>query len=241
MNCTHPLRDENLAQGYCAVCPARTLGVCSVLTPELLQNLLSCGVSKTYDAGTDLLAQGEDARSVFSIQEGVVMLSRSTADGRRQVLSFLSSGDFIGLSQASEYPFTARATTMVKACKFPSDAFTRLVESAPVMARELLARASETLMRDQEHTVLLGCKNANERIASFLLLMSDRAGARGDSRDTIFLPMTRADIADYLGLTTETVSRGITALKTRNIIRLLPHSAVRIVQRELLERIAEAS
>lgn len=198
--------------------------------------MAAVAATKTCLPGETLVFEGDPANHVFNITDGVAMLTRLLADGRRQVLGFLFKGDFLGLAQGAVYGYTVQALTTVRVCSFPNAAFRRLLVSSPYLEHELLSRASDELRVAQSHITLLGRKTASERVASFLLYIAEREAEMGGSPDIIFLQMTRADIADYLGLTTETVSRVISALKRQRIIELLPHSAVRILDKAQLER-----
>jgi CRP/FNR family transcriptional regulator len=202
--------------------------------------MASVTATKTYLAGENLVLEGDAANYVFNITEGVVMLTRLLTDGRRQVLGFLFKGDFLGLAQGSDYGCTVQALTTVRVCRFPNSSFRRFLLKTPELEQELLSRASDELRAAQTHITLLGRKTATERVASFLLYIADREAALGGSPDIAFLPMTRADIADYLGITTETVSRVISAMKRQGVIQLLPHGAVRINDHHQLEKAAMA-
>lgn len=212
----------------CSECAAREISICRVLPHPGLRQMADVAATKTYVAGETIAFEGDSAHHVFNITDGVVMLTRLLSDGRRQVLGFLFKGDFLGLAQGAEYGCSIHALTTVRVCRFPTSVFRRFLLQTPELEEELLSRASDELRAAQTHIMLLGRKTATERVASFLLYMAEREATLGGSPDLAFLPMTRADIADYLGLTTETVSRVVSALKRQRVIQLLPHSAVRI-------------
>jgi len=136
---------------------------------------------------------------------------------------------------------SAEALTETHVCRFPRLAFRKLMTAMPVLEHKLLALAESELATAQEQILLLGRKTAMERIASFLLLQSERCRARGMAANPIPLPMTRAEVADYLGLTIETVSRCFTKLRKLEVIGLLAADRVEIKQPDRLRHLAEAA
>ncbi len=223
----------------CEACSARTISICKVLPHPELRRLADCGSVKSYAPGEHLIREGDASNNVFNITDGMVMLFRLLSDGRRQVLGFLLKGDFIGLTAGAEYDIGVLAMTRVQVCRFPRLPFRRLLLETPLLEQELLARASDELLSARTHLTLLGRKTAMERVCSFLLHLADREARLGGAPDLLFLPMTRTDIADYLGLTTETVSRSMSFLKRLKAVQLLDHGAVRILQRSQLVSLSE--
>ncbi|MGE0254876.1 MAG: cyclic nucleotide-binding domain-containing protein [Alphaproteobacteria bacterium] len=189
--------------------------------------------------GTDIFGEGEPAGALYNLTGGTVKLYKLLPDGRRQITGFLFPGDFLGLAMNEAYAHTAEAVGDVTLCRFPRGRFEGLLERLPRLEHRLLEMASNELAQAQDQMLLLGRKTATEKIASFLLLLSRRQAARGEPASPVRLPMGRADIADYLGLTVETVSRCFTALKTGGPIRLLTSSAVELRDRAALEALAE--
>jgi CRP/FNR family transcriptional regulator len=162
------------------------------------------------------------------------------ADGRRHVAGFLHAGDFLGISVDDEQAFSAEAVEEAQLCWFPRTRFDDFVEDHSSMERELYRLAAHELAAAQQQLVLLGRKTATERIATFLLNLakrSERISVADCSQ--VRLPMSRSDIADFLGLTKETVSRVFSALRRNRVIRLKAVDEVEIVDRELLEHLAE--
>jgi CRP/FNR family transcriptional regulator, anaerobic regulatory protein len=179
---------------------------------------------------------------VFTLTRGALKLYKLLADGRRQVTGFLHPGDFLGISVDDEHAFSAEALEESQLCWFPRNRFDDFVEEQPAMERELYRMAAHELAAAQQQFVLLGRKTASERLASFLLLLAERAElSNGVGAGMVRLPMSRSDIADYLGLTKETVSRVISALKRERIIRLETLEVIQILARERLEQLAEAA
>jgi CRP/FNR family transcriptional regulator len=186
------------------------------------------------DAGETLFRQGDPALSVFTLTEGMLKTYKILPDGRRQVTGFHMPGDFVGTSVDETHAFTAEAVEDCRICAFPVRRFDDFVEDHQPMERELYIGAARELAQAQQQMVLLGRKTASERIASFFLALSDRSKAV----DVVSLPMSRSDIADYLGLTKETVSRVLSDLKGSRVIRLQAIDRVEILERPRLKQIA---
>jgi CRP/FNR family transcriptional regulator len=231
--------DTSSCLEICEACSARETSICHVLPHPELRRLADSAAVSSYTSGEILVFEGQAANHVFNITEGVVMLFKLLSDGRRQVLGFLFKGDFLGLTGGADYSFSVQALTHVQVCRFPKPSFHRLLLETPRLEEELLSRASDELISARAHLTLLGRKTAIERVSSFLLYMADRDARLGGAPNLAFLPMTRADMADYLGLTTETVSRVISAFKRQGTIQLLAHGGVRLLQPERLKAMAE--
>jgi CRP/FNR family transcriptional regulator len=236
---TAPANDATCPK-VCEACSARAFSICSVLPHPELRRLADCSAVRAFEPRAELVREGDAAEHVFNITEGMVMLYRLLADGRRQVLGFLLKGDFLGLTAGAAYDIGVSALTPVRVCRFPRPAFRRLLLETPQLEEELLSRASDELLAARAHLTLLGRKTAIERVTSFLLHLADRQVRLGGSPDLIELPMTRTDIADYLGLTPETVSRSLSMLKRLKAIQTIGTDAVRLLKRSMLEDLAEA-
>jgi CRP/FNR family transcriptional regulator, anaerobic regulatory protein len=187
--------------------------------------------------GETLFREGDAARHHFKLVTGATRTCKLLADGRRYIGGFSLRGDFLGLESDDTYRFTVEAVSDVTLMRYLRAAVERLVEEEPRLGRRLLDLLSNSLSIAQAQMMLLGRKNAIERIASFLLAMSEREG----DHDRISLPMTRADIADHLGLTTETVSRIFTALRTSRFIELVETNQVVISRPDALADLADAA
>jgi CRP/FNR family transcriptional regulator len=235
-------RLEPLPQGHpCQGCEVRDKAVCGVLDCARLEEFRNLGWTLRLAPGQALFHEGDPATRVFTLTRGALKLYKLLADGRRQVTGFLHPGDFLGISVDDEHAYSAEALEDSQVCWFPRSRFDDFVEDEATMERELYRMAAHELAAAQQQFVLLGRKTATERLASFLLLLAPRAeqSAAGLGR-TVRLPMSRSDIADYLGLTKETVSRVISALKRDRVIRLKALDAVEILDRDRLEQLAEA-
>lgn len=222
----------------CAACDARERTVCAALEPQELAELARILTEAEVPAHGTLFREGEPAEHVMNITRGAVKLYRLLADGRRQILGFRFAGDFIGLTAGAEYAYSAEALTATRLCRFPRRRLEALRERLRRIDRRLLELSIDELVATQEHLVLLGRKDAEERLVSFLLLLGQAQVRRGEPGEPIVLPMSRGDIADYLGLTIETVSRTFTALRRRGVIALDDTTHVRVLDRAAAEALA---
>lgn len=219
----------------CADCDVREMTLCAPLDGAEMRRL--CGLLQRveFGDGDTIIDEGEPADHVFNVTGGVVRLFRLLADGRRTVTGFLFPGDFLGLTNRETYLNSAEALSDVSLCRFPRTKLENLFTDIPKLEHRMLGMASNDLAAASDQMVLLGRKSAGEKIASFLINLSDRQVARGVAADPVLVPMTRSDIADYLGLTTETVSRTFTQLKVKSLIRLEAGGKVVLVDRDALE------
>lgn len=226
-------------QSPCAACSVRDLALCNVLESDELSLLASIVTSLEVPARKPIIDEGEDAHYLFNVTGGAVKLFKLLADGRRQVTGFLFPGDFVGIAMNETYAYSAEAVNAVKLCRFPRQKLEELLDRFPHLEKRLLGMASNELAQAQDQMLLLGRKTAKEKLCSFLVTLSKRAERRGEDPGPIFVPMSRADIGDYLGLTTETVSRTFTNLKRDGVIRLREGGMVEIPDFDLLEELAE--
>ncbi len=223
----------------CDACTVRELTLCAALEEPELVEMAAIVTTMELGPGDPLFDEAEPAEHVFNVTAGAVKVYKLLADGRRQMTGFLFSGDFLGLANQETYAYSAEAITHTTLCRFPRRKLERLLERYPKMEHRLLAMASHELAAAQEQMLLLGRKTAREKSASVPLMLSRRATQRGQAGDPVSVPMSRNDIGDYLGLTTETVSRTFTQLKQGGIITLLQGGKVALADRARLEDIAE--
>jgi CRP/FNR family transcriptional regulator len=223
----------------CSACAVRDRSLCAALEEPELAEMAAIVTTMELAPGDPLFDEAEPAEHTFNVTAGAVKVYKLLADGRRQMTGFLFSGDFLGLANQETYAYSAEAITHTVLCRFPRRKLELLLEKYPNMEHRLLSMASHELAAAQEQMLLLGRKSAREKIASFLLMLSRRATQRGQDGDPVSVPMSRNDIGDYLGLTTETVSRTFTQLKQGGIIALIQGGKVALSDRARLEDIAE--
>lgn len=225
--------------GLCESCRVRGVAICRALEPNALEELAALATRIAVPPGKLIFEEGEPASYLFTLVEGVIKLYKELSDGRRQITGFLVPGDFLGLAHFASYAYSAEAVTEVALCRFPRESFLRFMERHPALERELLSRASSELASAQEQMLLLGRKSAKERVASFLLSFARRQ-ATGEGA-VVALPMSRSDIADYLGLTIETVSRSFRAVVDEGLIQLTDRHHYRVLQPDRLRQVAAVS
>lgn len=217
----------------------RPVSFCRKLSPDTLTDLRQMGKQITLSPGQTLFFEGDEVQRVFMISEGALKLFALLGDGRRQVTGFMFPGDFLGISIEDEHAFSAEALEQVELWSFSRKRFGEFCERHPQVERELFHLAAHELAAAQQQMVLLGRKNAAERLASFLLsLLCRRERLTGQEESVVALPMNRLDIADYLGLTKETVSRMIAQLRDKRLIRLASQNRVEILDREGMSDLA---
>jgi CRP/FNR family transcriptional regulator len=233
-----PCLNPNASSG-CAGCRVRLISVCAVLAPDELLALEAMAGDTAFAAKETLFIQGEEADAVYTITAGMARLYKLLPDGRRQIVGFALPGDFLGLAMRERYGFSADAVEPIVACRFSRSAYSAFVDARPHLLRRLHEFATHELTLAQDQMMLLGRRTAEEKLVSFLLHMRDRWARLGRASVTVPLPMSRQDIADFLGLTIETVSRTFTKLAKDKAIAIVP-DGVRLMNLERLETLAAA-
>jgi len=239
---TRPLvLDPDGAADPCARCGVRASSVCDAIPTSDLARLSAAAVTGHAAPGSSFIDEGEPATAFFNITGGTAKLYKLLPDGRRQIVGFVGVGHFLGLAVSDTYAFTAEAMEPVKYCRFSRASLRRLLDDFPAMEKKLLAVASNELVAAQEQMLLLGRKTARERVASFLMAQARLGVVCMAPRSHFTLPMTRGDIADYLGLSIETISRTLTKLRTEGLSEFSGATDIVVKNRMAMERIADAS
>lgn len=189
------------------------------------------GVHVSYSAGEEVHGEGEPAIYGYRILTGVVRTFRVLPDGRRQVEGFHFSGDVFSMELGTVYELSAEAVSDTKILVMKRSLIDSLLQHDPAVGRELLMWTYQTLARAREQMTLLGRKSASEKVASFLLQL-ETVG------DAVTIPMCRSDIADYLGLTVETVSRVLAQLERTEAIELPSSRKIKVHSRARLSMLA---
>jgi CRP/FNR family transcriptional regulator len=188
---------------------------------------------------TVIFVEGTAADTLFEVQSGAVLLYKVLLDGRRQITGFAYPGDLFGLSGHEDYSYSAQSTGAVRLFAVSRARFNNARSSRPGFDARLFAAIGEDLRRAQDHILLLGRKTAIERLSSFFLGIWQQTGATEmPPSPIVHLPISRGDMADYLGLTVETISRTLAELKDRKIIRLRTKDDVEILDLDALEDMA---
>jgi CRP/FNR family transcriptional regulator len=212
--------------------------VCGAIEDADMGQLAALAVVTEVDGGRIFIEEGESAESFFNITSGTGKVFKLLPDGRRQITGFLGPGDFLGLAVSATYGFSAEAAGPVRFCRFSRTKLRKVLIDFPNLQQRLLELAATELMAAQEQMLLLGRKTARERLASFLLMRLGQGPACAGQHDRITLTMTRSDIADYLGLTIETVSRTLSRLRVERMIEIPSISDLVILNRTALEKLA---
>lgn len=208
-----------------------------VANPAQRSALASMGVVSRYERNSTIFSEGEAAEYSYKIVSGAVRLSKMMSDGRRQVAEFALAGDFIGLDWLDEHSMTAEALNDVQLICYTRGRLERLGDENREVRAELFSTLRHNLWAAQNHLVILGRQAALERVASFLVQLMSRG--RNLDRASIDIPMTRQDIADYLGLTIETVCRMLTRLKQGRVIDIPDRHTITVRNLVALKRAAQ--
>ena len=225
--------------GRCSACAVRSLSICGALDQADLLEFERIARHVHLAPNEALFTAGQVASSVHNLTAGVARLYKLLPDGRRQVIGFALPGDFLGTMPSDRYSFSADAVEVVSACRLPAEAFAHFIEQRPHFLLRINEFAARELMMAREQMLLLGRRTAEEKVAAFLIGWRERLAHIGDERQTIALPMSRQDIADYLGLTIETVSRTLTRFE-REMMLVIVRGGVRLLDSKRAEALAAA-
>ena len=222
------------SQGFAPALEQRTAAAISrrpTIECALCDAFDDAAMTQVFAAGRELCRQSEPSYKVYRIRSGAVASYRLFADGRRQVMSFHLPGDFIGLEAGVEYGSTAVVLTNATVEVMRRSELSDLAAADPALARALWTVCIQAFHRSEEHALVLARNGAVERVAAFLVEFACRAG----KGCTFELPMTRQDLADYLGLTIHTVSRTLSQLEASGLIEARSSRQVRLLQPGCLE------
>ena len=224
----------------CRACEARHKGMCGALTADELTRFARSTHKARHAPGDELVGESLPTASYANVMRGVVKLTKGLEDGRQQVVGLQFAPDFLGRLFSDASAVTAEAASDVELCVSPRDALERMIADSPALEHRLMQQTLRELDEARDWMVTLGRKDAAGKVASFLLLIAEHGDPeRAPGTPVQFnLPLSRGDIADFLGLTIETVSRQLTRLRTGGTIRLdgLRHVVVTDIDR--LRRLA---
>lgn len=203
----------------CLACEARHGGVCGALSADQLVILNKLSTRKRVDSGVELFGESQQTSSYANIISGVVKLTKMMSDGRQQIVGLQFAPDFLGRPFRPDRGTTADAATEVNICSFPKTVIERMIKDTPELEHKLLEQTLKELDEARDWMLTLGRKTASEKVASFLHLIATHIDPEHEAGSIRFdLPLTRSDIADFLGLTIETVSRQMTKLRKDEVI-----------------------
>jgi len=221
----------------CAICKIRSYSFCRCLHDDQLKIFSGISTEKEFKDKETVFLQQEDSKHLYNITKGNIKIYKLLSDGRIQIIGFLYPGDFFGSYKKGKYNYSAEAIGDVRLCVFKQEMLDNYLEKNMNLAKELLHMTSHELTLAQDRIGVLGKMKANERVAKFILNISEQRARIGWQNNPVSLPMIRQDIADYLGLTLETVSREITRFKTSNLIKVMNAKQIFIVDKEKLANI----
>ena len=223
----------------CQSCEARHRGMCGVLNPAELVELARHTHKARHAPGSELIGDSTEIRSYANVMKGVVKLSKVLEDGRQQLVGLQFAPDFLGRLFATENAVTAEAASEVDLCVVPKRALETLMTDNPALEHRLMQQTLRELDEARDWMVTLGRKTAQEKVASFLYLIASHADPTHLKETVRFeLPLSRADIADFLGLTIETVSRQMTKLRQSGAIHIENNRHVDVTDIERLRALA---
>ncbi|MCA3423567.1 MAG: helix-turn-helix domain-containing protein [Roseomonas sp.] len=230
LDVTRSMMDGLGAEGdVCMKCGSRSLGLCAPLDAAALDDMAADSERVTLEPRAPIFHQGDDARYVYTLTEGMARLMRVLPDGRQAAIGFRFAGDILGFTPSQEHAFGAEMLTGGRVCRMERRRLEQLFRRYPLLERRFLDLCTRELAQSQEHIMALGRFTAEERVAAFLLSLVDAQRRRGHKGPVFDLPATRADIGEFLGLTLETVSRAISSFRRRNLIRLHGQSGIEVL------------
>jgi len=213
----------------CQSCEARHQGICGALNAQQLLALSKTTRRVRKDAGDELMADAMPIANFANVLRGVIKLTKVLEDGRQQVVGLQFAPDLLGRPFAAESRVSAEAASEVDLCVIPKPALESIMKESAPLEHRVMMQALRELDEARDWMVTLGRKSASEKVASFLYLIATHIDPTVEQPETSFdLPLSRADIADFLGLTIETVSRQISKLKADNVIEILNYRHVTV-------------
>jgi CRP/FNR family transcriptional regulator, anaerobic regulatory protein len=222
----------------CVSCEARHGGICGTLSPSQLTELSRHTKRRKVTGGSEVIGQGEQLNAYSNILSGVVKLSKMMADGRQQIVGLQFAPDFMGRPFLRESQVAAEAAVDIEVCSMPKAIIDRMISDTPELEHKIHEQTLKELDEARDWMLTLGRKTAQEKVASFLHMIAMHIDPESADKRSFDLPLTRADIADFLGLTIETVSRQMTKLRRDGIIRIENNRHVTCPDMERLRRAA---
>jgi CRP/FNR family transcriptional regulator len=242
MSIQKALNRRSLAK--CEACASRHSGICAALPDEQLERLRSVARRRVVREGLPIFRAGDEVESYASVVSGVVKLIKTASGGENHVIALMYPSEFMGYSGEDEYRYSAAAAMEAELCIYPKAAFRRLLQEDSEFCLRVLEYTASELEFCRDWALMTVRKSAYERVAGFFLFLSRRIKngggvLRGQPAILVELPLTRTELADYLGLTLETVSRNVTRLRRQGLIELRSAREVIVMDFERLS--AEAA
>jgi len=234
------------ARTSCLACAVRERALCHVLSPQQLASLNRRAFRKRYAAGQLISGVSATEEWYATIVSGVIKLIKALPDGRQQIVALLLPSDFLGRPFKATSPYVAETATTVELCCYSARDFDRLLAEQADLKQLFLERALDAVDAARDWMLLLGRKSAREKVAAFLLMIARGRGSRAcatcaaDQFERVELPLSRTEMADYLGLRLETVSRQLNWLEAVGVVKRLDRRGIAISNVGELERISAA-
>lgn len=238
------LRTGSSVPAKCCGCDVHAFGVCAKASPRLLERLSRASRIRHFKAGETIIADDDDAGLVGHVVDGVLRMQKTMPDGRQQIVGLLMPTDIFGRVFAERTNFALEAATDATLCCFDRSAFESILAQFPELEHDVLMSVLDELDAAREWMLLLGCQTVRERIASFLLIVARRwPRGLGPERGTgptaeISIPISRQDMASYLGTRVETISRVIQSFAREGLIQILGPQRLEILD---FDRLVEIS
>lgn len=225
----------------CLACEARHNGICGALGPTQLSQLGKRSGRREAPPGTELISAGVPADGYANILSGVVKLTKLMPDGRQQIVGLQFAPDFLGRPFETNSEISAEAVSTVRLCAFPKSTLEQLVRQSPDLAHRLHKQSLRELDEARDWMLTLGQKSASEKVASFLLLLALHIDPEVNGYSSSFdVTLKRIEIANFLGLTVETVSRHLTQFRKNEIISIQKNRYIEMLNYKALEAAARA-
>lgn len=238
MTDNEPLGGVEIPQ-LCQQCTARHKGICGALTGEELVKMTKISDQRKFPAGTTLYGDSQDVPYFANVLEGVVKLSKYLSDGRQQIVALQFAPDFLGRPFSSSSELSVETASNVKLCTISRRGFENFLADSPDLQERLLRQTLLELDESRDWMVTLGRKTASEKVASFLVRISTHIQVPDSQDDAKYklvfdLPLTRTDMADFLGLTVETVSRQLSKFRKAGILEISHNRHIEITNLDAL-------
>ncbi|MEZ5852244.1 MAG: Crp/Fnr family transcriptional regulator [Hyphomicrobiaceae bacterium] len=205
----------------------------------ILEDCIAAGSVRRISSKEHLFLDGDQQSHVYLLEAGTILLYKILPDGKRQVVDIAFPGDVVGLGLSGNHSFNAQATEPTRVRCLPVAALHQLAQRNPQLSLKLYEVLAQELSAARQHLLTISTRDAGARVASFLMALMHRNEQRGHSVSELVLPMRRADIGDFLGLTIETVSRTFSRLKADGIIDVDHGGYVEILDTAALGAVAE--
>jgi len=214
-------KNNNYSEIKCLHCLAKAHSFCKCIAQDKLPDFSKISSQKKFKDRSYIFLQGEKNDYFYNLVQGNVKIFKVFEDGRIQILGFLYPGDFFGLYSSKNFSYTAECIGEVTCCIFNHKDLDAYLDKNIELTKHLLHRTTNELTLMQDRVAIIGRLSARKRIVNFFLNISSQRKRIGWQENPIVLPMTRNEMADYLGLTVETVSREISKLKSEQIIKMI--------------------